>query len=284
MIEVGRKGPGFSVEAFFAFLFGLLIGSFLNVCIYRMPRDISVFNPPRSHCPNCDHQIRWYDNIPVMSFMLLRGKCRDCKAPISLRYPLVEILTGAVFCGCVLAFGVTAPALKYILFGSSMIALIFADFEERILPDEFTIGGTVVGLILSWFVPLQPGLSFLIVHDPQKKQLMSLTESALGAVACAGVLWIVGKLYQKVRQTEGLGFGDVKMVMMIGAFLGLQSTLLTVILGSVIGSVVGLLYIYLTGKNASTYELPFGSFLGLAATGVAVFGDAVLRMYLRLGN
>jgi leader peptidase (prepilin peptidase)/N-methyltransferase len=272
------------VEAFVAFLFGLLIGSFLNVCIYRMPRDISVFNPPRSHCPNCDHQIRWYDNIPVASFLVLRGKCRDCKAPISLRYPLVEILTGALFSGCVMAFGVTAPALKYILFGSAMIALIFADFEERILPDEFTIGGTVVGLIMAWFVPLQPGLSFLFVHDPQKKQLLSVIEALLGAIVCAGVLWLVGKLYHRVRQVEGLGFGDVKMVMMIGAFLGLWSTLLTVIVGSIIGSVVGLLFIYLTGKNASTYELPFGSFLGLAATGVAVFGDALFRIYLRSGN
>ena len=272
------------MEAFIAFLAGLLIGSFLNVCIFRMPRDISIIDPPRSHCPNCDAQIRWYDNIPVLSFLLLRGKCRDCKAPISLRYPLVELLTGALFSGCVLAFGLTAPALKYILFGSAMIALIFADFEERILPDEFTIGGTVAGLIMSWFVPLQPGLSFLFVHDGQKKQMLSVVESVLGSIVCAGVLWIVGKLYYRVRHRDGLGFGDVKMVMMIGAFLGLQGTLMTVILGSVIGSVVGLLYIYTTGKNASTYELPFGSFLGLAATGVAAFGDAVLRMYLRLGN
>ena len=273
-----------TVEVFFALLFGLVTGSFLNVCIYRMPRDISLFNPARSHCPNCDHLIRWYDNVPVLSFLLLRGKCRDCKAPIPLRYPLVEILTGALFCGCVLAFGVTLPALKYILFGSSMIALIVADFEERILPDEFTIGGTAAGLILSWYVPLTPGLSFLFIHDPQKKQLLSLMEAVLGSIVCAGVLWVVGELYYRVRQRDGLGFGDVKMVMMIGAFLGLQGTLMTVILGSVIGSVIGLLYIYTTGKNASTYELPFGSFLGLAASAVAVFGDAVLRMYLRLGS
>ena len=272
------------MEAFIAFLFGLLIGSFLNVCIFRMPRDISIIDPPRSHCPNCDAQIRWYDNIPVLSFLLLRGKCRDCKAPISLRYPLVELLTGALFSGCILAFGPNAVALKYILFGSCMIALIFADFEERILPDEFTIGGTVAGLIMSWFVLLPTGVSFLFVHDPHKKQLQSLVESILGMVVCAGVLWIVGYLYYRVRQRDGLGFGDVKMVMMIGAFLGLQYTLMTVILGSVIGSVVGLLYIYMTGKNASTYELPFGSFLGLAATGVAAFYEPVLRLFLRFGN
>lgn len=272
------------MEAFFAFLVGLLIGSFLNVCIFRMPRDISLIDPPRSHCPNCDAQIRWYDNIPVVSFLVLRGKCRDCKAPISLRYPLVEIITGALFCGCVMVFGVSLISLKYVLFGSSMIALIFADFEERILPDEFTIGGTVVGLVLSWFVPLTPGISYLFVHDAQHKELMSLIESVLGSVVCAGVLWGVGQLYYRVRQRDGLGFGDVKMVMMIGAFLGLQGALLTVILGSIIGSVVGLVYIYMTGKNASTYELPFGSFLGLAATSVAAFGDQVLRMYLRLGN
>ena len=272
------------MEAFFTFLFGLLIGSFLNVCIFRMPRDISITDPPRSHCPNCDAQIRWYDNIPVISFLLLRGKCRDCKAPISLRYPLVELLTGALFSGCVLAFGLSAVALKYILFGSAMIALIFADFEERILPDEFTIGGTICGLIMSWFVLLPTGLSFLFVHDGSRKQLLSVIEALLGSVVCAGVLWIVGNLYYRIRQRDVLGFGDVKMVMMIGAFLGLQYTLMTVILGSVIGSVVGLLYIYTTGKNASTYELPFGSFLGLAATGVAAFGEPLFRMYLRFGN
>jgi leader peptidase (prepilin peptidase) / N-methyltransferase len=272
------------LEAAAAFLLGLLIGSFLNVCIYRMPRDISVFNPTRSHCPNCDHVIRWYDNVPVLSFLILRGKCRDCKAPILLRYPLVEILTGAVFCGSVLVFGVTAPALKYLVFGSVMVALIFADLEERILPDEFTIGGTIVGLILSWFVPLTPGLSLLIIHDRVKIHWLSLLESVLASVVCAGVLWLVGYLYYRVREQDGIGFGDVKMVMMIGAFLGLQGTLLTVIVGSVLGSVIGLAFIYLTGKNASTYELPFGSFLGVAASVVAVLGEPVLRWYLKMGG
>lgn len=272
------------MEAFLAFLFGLLIGSFLNVCIYRMPRDISVLRPARSHCPHCDHVIRWYDNIPVISFLLLRGKCRDCKERISLRYPIVEILTGAVFFGSIFTFGLSLLALKYVLFGSSMIALIFSDFEERILPDEFTIGGTVVGIALSLVVPLNPSLAFFLAPFTRNPQILSLIESLLGSVVCAGVLWGVGYLYERFRNKEGLGFGDVKMVMMIGAFLGLQGALLTVIAGSILGSVVGLIYIYSTGKNASTYELPFGSFLGLAASLVAIWGEVVLKAYSRLGN
>ncbi len=264
-----------------AFLFGLLIGSFLNVCIFRLPRDMSVV-APRSLCPHCEHTIRWYDNIPVLSFILLRGKCRDCGATIPWRYPIVELLTGIGFGVSVGAFGLTLHALKYCLLSSICITLIFSDLEERILPDEFTKGGTVVGLILAWFVPMPAGISYFIAPQGNPR-VLSVIESVIAIVLCSGSLWLVGYLYEKFRDREGLGFGDVKMIAMIGAFLGVQGALLTLIISSVLGSLIGLLFIYITGKNASTYELPFGTFLGASCLGVAVFGETVLRFYSSMG-
>ena len=262
----------------FAFLFGLLIGSFLNVCIFRLPRDMSVVTP-RSLCPHCEKQIRWYDNVPVLSFILLRGKCRDCGEAIGLRYPAVELLTGLVFGICFAYFGLTPAAFKYSLFGAIAVTLIFSDLEERILPDEFTIGGAIAGLIFSWFVPLNPGLAYFFVRKTDNPRMLSLIESALGVAICAGALWLVAYLYQKLRDKEGLGLGDVKMIAMVGAFLGLQGALLTLIVGSILGSVIGLIFIFTTGKNASTYELPFGTFLGVSSVAVAVFGETVVRWY-----
>jgi leader peptidase (prepilin peptidase) / N-methyltransferase len=266
----------------FAFLMGMLIGSFLNVCIFRLPRDLSVV-APRSFCPQCEKPIAWYDNFPVVSFILLRGKCRNCGTAIPWRYPVVELLNGLAFGVPVAAFGVTPLALKYCLLSAICITLIFSDLEERILPDEFTIGGTVVGLLLAWFVPMPGGVSYFFVRSNDNPQLLSLVEAILGIVVCAGALWLVGYLYEKVRDREGLGFGDVKMIAMIGAFLGLQGALLTLIISSVIGSIVGLAFIFITGKNASTYELPFGTFLGASCLAVAIFGETVLRFYSSIG-
>ena len=271
------------IEALLAGLAGLLIGSFLNVCIYRLPRDLSVV-APRSFCPECDKPIAWYDNIPLVSFVLLRGHCRQCAQPIPLRYPLVELLTGAAFFGAVWMLGPTAAGLKYCVFGAILIALVFSDLEERILPDELTIGGTVVGVIFAAFVPLNWGIIRLLLMSVRNQRVISVGESLFAALFCAGALWLVATLYEKVRHKEGLGFGDVKMVAMIGAFLGLQGALLTLIVGSLLGAVVGLCYIWFTGKDASTYELPFGSFLGMAALGVGFFGDVFLNWYNRLGG
>lgn len=268
--------------ALFAFLFGLLIGSFLNVCIFRLPRDMSVVTP-RSLCPQCEKTISWYDNIPVLSFVLLRGKCRDCGAAIPWRYPIVELLTGIAFGLAVGYFGLTLSAVKYCLLSAICITLIFSDLEERILPDEFTLGGAVAGLVLAWFVPMQGGLAFFFMRNSADPRVVSMVESVLGIVVCAGSLWLVGYLFQKVRDKEGLGFGDVKMIAMIGAFLGLQGALLTLIISSVAGSVIGLAFIAITGKSASTYELPFGTFLGAACLAVAVFGEAVVRFYSAMG-
>lgn len=251
------------IEALLAGLFGLLIGSFLNVCIYRLPNDLSVVRP-RSHCPQCKRMIVWYDNVPLLSYLFLQGKCRYCRAVIPLRYPLVELLTALSFFSAVMALGFTLDAARLCVFCAILIALFFSDLEERILPDEFTLGGTVVALIFAWFVPVRGIFG------------ISLLDSAIAAAFSAGTLWTVGFLYKKLRKRDGLGLGDVKMVGMIGAFLGLEGVLLTLLVGSTMGSLIGLAYIAITRRDASSYELPFGTFLAAAALLVA-FWEAVAR-------
>jgi leader peptidase (prepilin peptidase)/N-methyltransferase len=279
------------IVAIFAALFGLLIGSFLNVCIYRMPRDLSVVTP-RSFCPECKQTIAWFDNIPLVSYALLGGRCRRCGHRISLRYPIVELLTGVVFF-CAFWFPArqsggwtletTLAAAKFAAFGAIMIALVFSDLEERILPDEFTLGGTALGAIFAAFVPVSGGILLAIFFSSPNQWLVSLCDSLLAAAICSGSLWAVRGLYERVRQREGLGLGDVKMGAMIGAFLGLQGALLTLLVGSLLGVVVGLGYTWFTGKDASTYELPFGSFLGASALGVGFFSEVIFNWYNRLG-
>ncbi len=258
------------IIALLAALFGLLIGSFLNVCIYRMPRDLSVV-APRSFCPECNQTIAWFDNIPLLSYALLAARCRRCGHRIPLRYPVVELLTGAMFFCAFWFLGTTLAAAKFCVFAAIMIALIFSDFEEHILPDEFTIGGTVVGVIFAAFVPMNGGIVFVLFMTAKRQWLVSMGDSLLAAALYCGVLWLFRELYEKIRHREGMGLGDVKMAAMIGAFLGMQSTLLAFLVGSLLGAMIGLCYIWFTGKDASTYELPFGSFLGVAALGVAFF-------------
>ncbi len=255
-------------------LFGLLIGSFLNVCIYRLPRDLSVVRP-RSHCTQCEHTIAWYDNVPLLSFALLGGKCRACGARIAWWYPVVELLTGAAF---FLAFWLfpTAAAVKASLFAAMLIELIFSDIQERILPDEFTIGGTLLGLVLAVALPT-PGSLAMFFGPNAHAWVPSLIEAAAGAGLSSGSLWLVGELYYRFRGREGIGLGDIKMVAMIGAFLGLQGVLITLIVGSVMGSVVGIAYILIAGESMATYRLPFGTFLGIAALGVAFCAGPVLH-------
>ena len=268
------------IEALLALLFGLLIGSFLNVCIHRWPRNRSVVKP-RSHCVRCRKPIAWYDNIPLLSYLVLGGRCRHCTAKISLRYPLVEFLTGMLFFYQVGTLGLTAAALKMCVFSAIAVALIFCDLEKRILPDEFTKGGIVLGLIFSAFVPV-PDITAQAVLWMAGAELPgwshSIAESALGATLPAFFLWFGGWLYFKIRHREGLGLGDVKLVAMVGAFLGLRGALLTLILGSIAGSVIGYGYIKLAGKDPASYELPFGTFLGAAALVAAIVGNQLLPM------
>ena len=272
------------MEATLAFLFGLLAGSFLNVCIHRWPRGRSVVKP-RSHCVRCRQTIAWYDNIPLLSYALLSGRCRHCGRRISVRYPLVELATGLLFFYFVATLGPTAAALKMCLFAAMLMALMFCDLEKRILPDELTVGGALIGFVLAMFVPVPDittsALLWVFGVDlhgtPQ-----SLAESVGGALLPALVLWGGGWLYYKVRHREGLGFGDGKLIAMVGSFLGLRGALLTLIIGSICGSIVGYGYIKATGKDAATYELPFGTFLSAAALAAAIVGPRVLGWYAGL--
>jgi leader peptidase (prepilin peptidase) / N-methyltransferase len=260
------------MEAVLALLFGLLIGSFLNVCIYRWPRDLSVVRP-RSHCVACQKMIAWYDNIPLASFVILGGRCRHCRAPISWRYPLVELATGALFFYWVVSHGPTAAATKMCVFSAIMVALLFCDLEQRILPDELTLGGLAIGLILAAFVRTPDVVSEAVLEILGIKlpdRVLWIATAVMSAALPTFFLWGAGWVYEKVRHREGLGFGDVKLVAMVGAFLGLENSLMTLILGSVSGSILGYAYIKLAHKDASTYELPFGTFLCAAALIVAV--------------
>jgi leader peptidase (prepilin peptidase)/N-methyltransferase len=261
------------VEIALAVLAGLLIGSFLNVCIFRLPRDLSVVTPARSFCPGCETTIAWYDNVPLMSFALLGGRARCCKERIPIRYPIVELATAAAFGAAVWMFGATWAGLKYCVFAAIMIDLVATDFEERILPDEFTLGGTGLGLVFSWFVLLEVDVAsllfFLAGLEQPSGQVFSLVESGLGAVIGSGMLLFVAWAYEKIRHREGMGLGDVKMMALIGAFLGLRPALFIFFLASVVGSVLGSLFIWLARKEARSYELPFGSFLGATALVVA---------------
>lgn len=269
------------IEILLAFLAGLLIGSFLNVCVFRLPRDLSVMKPARSFCPFCEQTIAWYDNIPVVSYVVLRAKCRHCAASIPLRYPVVELATAIAFAASVAMFGVTPSALKYVLFSAIMITLIASDFEERILPDEFTIGGALAGLIIAWFVPMRGEFALLMVPYTWGPHWVSLVEALIGGTVSSGSIWLAGWLYEKLRHREGLGFGDVKMIFMIGVFLGLPGALLTLIAASLVGTAGGLAYIYFAKKDASTYELPFGSFLGVAALSIAIYMEVFSRLHPR---
>jgi leader peptidase (prepilin peptidase)/N-methyltransferase len=242
---------------------GLLIGSFLNVCIYRIPRDISVV-APRSFCPECGSQIPWFANIPVVSFLLLRGKCRACGKPIGWRYPAVELATALLFAWTAAEYGMTVAALKWSVFEAILIVLCVTDLEERILPDELTIGGSVAGLIFAVFVavPGFPG-ELLLPHAGTVRQ--SLVNAATGACLLSIPIALVGFLYQKVRKRQGLGLGDVKLLVLIGIFLGTEKGISALLIASVGGSVLGVLYIVVRRKHAASYELPFGSFLCLGA-------------------
>jgi len=263
---------------------GLVTGSFLNVCIRRLPRGQSVIFPG-SHCPVCLAAIKPYDNLPVLSYLLLRGRCRACGAPISPLYPLVELLTGLLFLACWLRFGLTLETLKWAIFAALVIALVFTDLRERILPDALNFTGLAIGLILSAIVPLRDGTSnWLLVRTaglPLPRWAVSLGDALLGLAVGAGILWMVAEGYFRLRHREGMGMGDIKMIAMVGAFLGVKRTLVTILAGSLLGSLIGGLAILLWHK-ATDYELPFGTFLGAGAMIAIFLGSPFLSWYQSL--
>jgi len=266
------------------FLLGLVIGSFLNVCIRRIPRGESVVLPA-SGCLSCHAPIRPYDNIPVLSWLLLGGRCRNCKATISALYPAVELLTGALFVACYLAFGLTLEALKWALFSALLVVLTITDVRERLLPDRVTLSGLGMGLGVSLITQPVDGTALWLANQlfefPPPRPVLSLSDALVGAGAGSGLLWIVSEGYLRLRGREGMGLGDVKMMAMAGAFLGLKRTLLTILAGSLLGSMIGLLIIALWSKGRD-YELPFGAFLGAGALLVVFFGTPALAWYQSL--
>lgn len=241
-----------------AAVFGAAVGSFLNVCIHRLPLRMSLAWPA-SHCPHCQAPVKPYDNVPVLSYLWLRGRCRHCRAPISLKYPIVEVTTAAVFFACVLLFD-SAVLVQRLIFACAMIVLFVVDLEHRILPDAITLPGIVVGFLFSVFLP--PGW----------------VSSLIGLVVGGGSLWLLGEVYFRLRHEEGMGFGDVKMLAMIGAFLGWKLMLLTLVLSSFIGSVVGVAMI-LMNRGDMKYALPFGTFLAIAALVSSAVGDVIVNWY-----
>ncbi len=271
--------PFFLVSAII-FLFGAVFGSFLNVCIYRVPRGESIVKP-RSRCPGCKQPIPAWLNIPILSYLMLRGRCRNCGQSISLRYPLVEALTGLIATGLFIVYGFSSPFYVNSVFCFLLVALIFIDLDERILPDVFTKGGIVAGLLLA---PLQDSrfLAMKIPLLPESTFLQNvgnpLFSSVIGILFGAGFLWGVSRLYLKFRKVEGMGFGDVKMIAMIGAFTGWQLTWFSILFGSLIGSLLGGAYMLLK-KKGSKFELPFGTFLGIAAILSILFGIDIINWY-----
>jgi len=283
MWQIERVAPetliGISV-----FLFGLIIGSFLNVCIVRIPERKSIVTPS-SACPKCGAPIRPYDNIPVLSWLLLRGKCRSCKTKISGMYPLVELLTGILFWGCFFAFGLTLEALKWAVFSALMVVLVFTDLRERILPDVVNYSGFALGLALSLVTKPTDGAALWLANRffdfPPPAPALSFVDALLGAALGSGLLWMVSEAYFRLRGREGMGLGDVKMMLMAGAFLGMRRTILTILAGSILGSVLGIAFM-LANRKDSDYELPFGTFLGMAALLVIFFGTPIVNWYQSL--
>lgn len=295
-------------------MFGLLFGSFLNVCIYRLPRGLSVVWPG-SACPRCEKPIAFYDNVPVFSWLILGGRCRNCRAKITPRYLMVELITGLLFLGCYWHFGLTLATLKCVVFGFLLLGLIFTDAETHLLPDRMTLPGLAFGLVISLFVPvndllstLLPGVIDLPVSSDVSWRLLSFLDAALGAIVGASFLNGIGAAYFRWRGVEGMGFGDVKLMAMMGAFLGLRLTIFTMMTASLAGSVYGLWTVLAVWvkrtqrrknrfhepasaarKNAwgsalvalRRHQMPFGVFLGSMGLLAFFFGQQFIHWYWR---
>jgi len=245
---------GFAIlAASVAFLVGTCIGSFLNVMIYRLPRGESIVSP-RSRCPGCGRAIPAWENIPIVSFLLLRGKCAGCGGAISWRYPAVELLTGSGFAAIFLLDGPGIPLLRDLLFLCLLLPIAFIDIDRRIIPDELSLGGLAAGLLLSFF----PGGDW--------------KGSVAGALLGGGILYATAFLYEKIRGVEGMGGGDIKLLAMIGAFVGWRGTLATIFFGALLGAAGGMLAMRKGGEGLKT-AIPFGPYLCAASLGARYLGD-----------
>jgi leader peptidase (prepilin peptidase)/N-methyltransferase len=245
------------LAALIAGLFGAVIGSFLNVCIVRWPADQSVVRP-RSRCPKCGYQLSWFDNLPVVSWLALRGKCRSCAAPISLLYPLVELATAVIWAWMGWRYGLSLEALKGALFCTILLGITMTDAREYLIPDEFTIGGLVLGLMFA----AAGGWSALLT-------------AVIGAAVGFGLLWLVGTVGTWAFKEEAMGGGDIKMMAMVGAFVGWQGVLLTIFMGALAGTAI-FLPMSLAGRKK---QVPFGVFLALGAAITFLVGPAIIAWY-----
>jgi leader peptidase (prepilin peptidase)/N-methyltransferase len=239
---------------------GLAVGSFLNVVIHRLPRGKSIVFPP-SACARCGAPIRWYDNVPVAGWLILRGRCRDCHERISIRYLVVEIATMAAFLACYWRFGLEWLLVPRLMFCAALVALFAIDLEHQLLPNAITVPGIVAGVLFSLILP--PGVR----------------DSLLGAVLGGGVLWAIGEAWYRFRHVEAMGFGDVKMLAMVGAFLGWKLVVVTFVLSSVIGGVFAAILLA-ARRTTLTSLIPFGTFLALAAFIAALWGEPMMHWYL----
>ncbi len=249
----------------FVLVFGLVIGSFLNVCICRLPKDESVVSPP-SHCPACGYQIRWYDNIPLVSYLLLRGKCRGCGVPISLQYPVVELLNGLLTLAVFLRFGPSLTGVAMVLFCSSLVVITFIDLEHQIIPDEISLPGIAIGFVLSFFLRGHGWLN-----------------SLLGILLGGGSLLLVAWSYERLTGNEGMGGGDIKLLAMMGAFLGWKAVPFILFTSSLSGSIIGISLMMLQKKDRKL-AIPFGPYLALGAVLYLFYGKLLIGWYLGLNG
>ena len=281
------------------FVTGLAFGSFLNVCISRIPNDESVVRP-RSHCRSCGAALGWRDNIPLLSWVLLRGRCRNCGARISLRYPAVELLTALLFLACYLSFGWTLLALKFCVFSFLLVGLIFMDAETGLLPREFTYSGIVIGLTFAWFVATDYAATALLLRAFGRRvpnvHWLSLLDSFLGGLIGAGFFFLAWALYYLVRKRHGLGFGDIALMGVSGTFLGLKLVFLVIFCAPLLGVLFAVVLLvreaFRPARDAVERqeeetpflrrEMPFGVFLGASSLAAVFVGEAVLNWYLRM--
>jgi len=243
-------------------IFGMCIGSFLNVCIYRLPTSKSISNPPRSECPTCGGPIKFYDNIPVLSFLWLKGRCRHCHTPISFRYPLVETLSG-LFALCVfLKFGLTLEGLVYYIFIASLLVITFIDIDHQIIPNRITLPGIPIFFLASFALPT-----------------ITLMDAILGILAGGGSLYLVGWVYYQMKKEEGMGGGDIKLLAMIGALLGWKGVLFTIFVGSAVGTFAGTIVMAYTRLMNMKLRIPFGPFLSIGAISFIFYGSKIITWY-----
>ncbi|PLX85752.1 MAG: prepilin peptidase [Desulfuromonas sp.] len=247
----------------YAFVLGSVVGSFLNVCIYRVPAGESIVSP-RSRCPRCQAPIRWYQNIPILSYLLLRGRCGSCQVPISARYPLVEALTGLLFVLVLYRFGFHLATPVYWVLAAALVTITFIDLDHQIIPDVISLPGIGVGFLCSFAIPW-----------------ISWSDSLFGILLGGGSLFLVAVGYEFLAKKEGMGGGDIKLLAMLGAFLGWQAVLPVIFLSSLVGSLVGV-PLMLIKKSDGKLAIPFGPFLALGAVVFLLWGPPLVRWYLSL--